>query len=467
MTEPAFELYRIAAFFAEPRPGECCLADLGAGLNVVGGPVQIFSPTHTGPRRQSTQRWTMIRRLFVFALFLSLASSLVLTASTAVAAPPPGTFFQGFEKDRDGWFDSTNGGIGTLVRRQSGYSNGGGYADGIASFAGRWHARLTGECSYPAQDCSGPFTRWGGYTGVFPPGGYLTEVAIYLDVGWAASHPDARFDWSSAINQKDGPYPAPQTHRRDWVFNVGAELPTQAAGFWINASTNAFRGSSFPENPCPNPPDPIANPPLGCRTPVFINQSGWYVFRHTFTAGLFAGCPDTACLIVDFDVSKRTGASVAHWTIHSNQDPMSLVGGNRYGWFANQEIPDLPIDNSLRTGVCRKGDGDGDDEDQDGHHHHSKFHGDKCDNRGGNVSDDDKDSGKRFESTSIASSTFTVDEDSQTLTIIGTGLDDGVPVGFTMVAIDFNGAAPAVFNLTLTDGRTVIGTFLDGIVTIE
>src|SRR5207244_2046088 len=40
----------------------------------------------------------------------------------------------------------------------------------------------------------------------------------------------------------------------------------------------------------------------------------------------------------------------ASWTIFSG-DAMAGVGGNRYGWFANEEIPDLAIDNSQRTGL--------------------------------------------------------------------------------------------------------------------
>src|SRR5438045_7821062 len=69
----------------------------------------------------------------------------ILTKLSGLASAPPGPYFNGFEKNTDGWFDSTNGGIGTITRRPSGYSNGGGYADGIASSAGRWHARLMGE----------------------------------------------------------------------------------------------------------------------------------------------------------------------------------------------------------------------------------------------------------------------------------------------------------------------------------
>ena len=43
-------------------------------------------------------------------------------------------------------------------------------------------------------------------------------------------------------------------------------------------------------------------------------------------------------------------------------DPMSAVG-NRYDWFSDDEVPDLAIDNRLRTGLCRSGGGDGDVED--------------------------------------------------------------------------------------------------------
>ena len=36
---------------------------------------------------------------------------------------------------------------------------------------------------------------------------------------------------------------------------------------------------------------------------------------------------------------------------------MAIVGGNRYGWFVIEEIPDLPLDNTLRIGLCREADG--------------------------------------------------------------------------------------------------------------
>src|ERR1700730_2064942 len=114
-----------------------------------------------------------------------VALLVALWALPSQADAPPGPFFNGFEKNTAGWFDRSNGGDGTITRRPSGYSNGGGDADGIASATGNWHARLTGgpPCVQTQSGlCFGPFTRWGGYSSMFPLGGYLPQLDIYLDV---------------------------------------------------------------------------------------------------------------------------------------------------------------------------------------------------------------------------------------------------------------------------------------------
>ena len=149
-----------------------------------------------------------------------------------------------------------------------------------------------------------------------------------------------------------------------------------------------------------------------------------------------------------------------------------MVGGNRYGWFANEEIPDLAIDNSLRTGLCHSGDGDGDVEERDSHkRHHQHFHKNStCGGQGGeedNVNSDDEDSGSHFESNSVQSSTFTADEDSQAVTMLGTGTHDGLPVGFTMIAVDNGNLAPGVFTLILTDGYAFTGDLTSGTIAIH
>src|SRR3989441_11500426 len=85
----------------------------------------------------------------------------------------------------------------------------------------------------------------------------------------------------------------------------------------------------------------------------------------------------------------------------------------------------------------------------------------------GRVEEDDSDSGKHFESTSTDSATFTSNENSQTLTMIGTGLHDGLPVAFTMVAVDNGNLAPGVFTLILTDGYSITGSLVNGSSVIE
>ena len=119
------------------------------------------------------------------------------------------------------------------------------------------------------------------------------------------------------------------------------------------------------------------------------------------------------------------------------------------------------------AGACQRGGGDGDFEDKDGHKHHAHFDKNSCDNGSGDVEDDDRDSGKHFQSTSVSSATFTSDLDGNTLTMVGMGLDDGLPVGFTMIAVDYGGLTPSVFTLTLTNGRSFTGALVNGILSVE
>jgi hypothetical protein len=283
----------------------------------------------------------MRRLMTLLALGVSVGL-LALTASHTSADAPPGPFFQGFETSTSGWFDSTNGGFGTITRRPSGYVNGG-YASGVSSAAGGFHARASGSspCAPPAP-CFGPFTRWGGYNDTFPNGGYRTLIDIYFDVGWAATHPDIRFDFSSAINNSAGVF------LRDFVFNVGTQL-SGPGQFRIQSSTNATRSGANPNVPCPAP----NTPPNTCRAPAFITTSGWYTFRHTFRN-------NGGFLAVDFDIFPASSSSAAaSWTIQTGDcfspcvpaPTFGVVGGNRYGWFVNEEIPELAIDNSERTGL--------------------------------------------------------------------------------------------------------------------
>ncbi len=211
-------------------------------------------------------------------------------------------FFQGFEVDRDGWFDFG----GTLTRVASG-------TNGVTSADGSWHA-----------ETNGAFTRWGAYSSVFPAGGYTTSVDIYLDVDAGLAN-DTRFDYSSAINTPAG------VHRRDFVITGGFynDAPDYGSGnrFVFSASNNT---PGWPKNPA--------------RDPFPIMVTGWYTFQHRFYD---SGGGVLACEMV---IRDSGGSELHSWTLSNPADIIgSTVGGNRYGWLLNLGWT-LAIDNTAKTG---------------------------------------------------------------------------------------------------------------------
>jgi len=84
-----------------------------------------------------------------------------------------------------------------------------------------------------------------------------------------------------------------------------------------------------------------------------------------------------------------------------------------------------------------------------------------------NVQHSDPGSGTDFKSTAIASAAFAVDEGRQTVTMVGTGVNNGLPVGFTMIAVDNGDLAPGVFTLVLTDGYSITGSLTNGAIVIQ
>lgn len=390
----------------------------------------------------------LVKLLPVFALVMALMPA---QGASVIAAAPPGPYFNGFEKNTNGWF----GVAGSTITRTASVA-GSSYANGIQSSSGNWHARLgvgsdtrcdngtpTGLPQFP-----GPFTDWGGSSSTFPTGGYKTSVDIYLDAVWARqlTHQDQRFDWSSAISDTSG------NPRRDFVFNVG----TDPLGFVITGGNNANRCGADPYSV-----DPSHAPR------VSITQSGWYTFQHSFTATASGVLTVTMTL-----TQKSTGTVEGTWVRSDPSDVVGVtVGGDAYGWFVQNEIDQLAIDNSLRTGLCHSHDGDGDEKGKDSGNAHFHSHAQSCDGQEsqgqGDVEESDPGSNTNFKSTSITSQTFTADEASQTLTMVGTGTDNGLPVAFTLVAVDNGLAGPGVYTLVLSDGYAVTGTLIDGTLTIN
>jgi hypothetical protein len=304
-----------------------------------------------------------MKRFFGAVALAAVALTIALIGTASGASP---TYSNGFETDTAGWFD--NG--GTIAQQSSAYVNPGGYASGINSASGGFHARLNrGPCSTdltggggPTVYCSGPFTRWGGY-GQTWYGGWTTQVDVYLDAAYAQANADSysgnlaglsldetppgnptdpdvkgtRFDYSSAVNNAQGNF------IRDFGFNVatGPDLHGNltCTGFIATAGMNVNRSGADAYNPAFNP--------------QCIPTSGWYTFKHTFRENMSTHFLEVLMEIIPVGSATPT----ASWTIQSpdpiaSGDPTKDVGCNRYGWFTDQEMWGLPIDNASINGGC-------------------------------------------------------------------------------------------------------------------
>jgi hypothetical protein len=291
----------------------------------------------------------MKRRLVAAPIVAALCAVVFLGLAAAA-----GAYSNDFESDTAGWSNNS----GTITQQPDAYANPA-YANGIASATGDFHARLDrGACITEAGGggatirCSGPFTQWGGYGDTWN-GPYQTQVDIYLDAAYAddpanvdsyggndcllTSPTDAacngtRFDYTSAINNNTG------SHLRDFGFVVGTGQPGNTCTGWVvNAQMNVNRNNAFPDD--------------SSKDPACITDTGWFTFKHDFFEN-GDGNLEVLMQIIDVD----TSTVVADWSLvsadSSGPDHISTVGCNRYGWFSNQEIFGLPIDNAKMTGGC-------------------------------------------------------------------------------------------------------------------
>jgi hypothetical protein len=218
-------------------------------------------------------------------------------------------FSQGFEVDNV-W--DTTGTITNPTRVPSGTNS-------ITSKTGGFHAEANTQS-----------TDFGGYNSVFPSLGYVTSVDIYLNVAGGFAN-DTRFDWDVASSNSSG------NHLQDYAFNAGFYTDATGPGagvprFVVSASNNTGRANSFPKNPG--------------RSPIAITASGWYTFKHSFrnNAGVLA---------VDMSIVASNGVAVGTWTLSTPANTIpAVVGGNRYGWVAQNEFAFIAVDNARRANLA-------------------------------------------------------------------------------------------------------------------
>jgi hypothetical protein len=278
---------------------------------------------------------------------------------TSAGATPSPSYSQGFETNTAGWCDLAgnpcDGSVfGPITRVPSGYSTGpNGYASGVASSSGAYHARISGAAnnaspggcvfygsgSVASAPCTGPYSDFGlGTTDdTFPEPGFVTQVDIYLDTAYATNNPppvvagqqnigDYRFDVETAINASNAFY------LQGFDFNVGTgggATGAPAGTFVIQASTNASRSGAYPENPC----SPVSTV---CVAPYVVTASGWYTFRWTFQ-------DISGTLVPKMQLLNHAGIQLASWTATNDEHPISSVGGPTLLWFPNEEISNLAL----------------------------------------------------------------------------------------------------------------------------
>jgi hypothetical protein len=229
------------------------------------------------------------------------------------------------------------------------------YATGIKASAGKDYASVNGTgisasgCpTYPASDesCTGPFTTWNNPAGnfdTFKP--FTTSLDVYLDTSWANSHAGNEFEWDTALNASNG------TFLQDYIFTVESFDSTGTQGCTSPASSGFVVGYSANTN---NDPGSGAGS-LGSFTPACLTTTGWYRFVHRFYKFNALGnlgvemaivAEPSGSVVADF--ISNTGKSVTA-TCSPSPASCNTAGGPLYGWFPNENIPGLPIDNIRLT----------------------------------------------------------------------------------------------------------------------
>jgi hypothetical protein len=137
--------------------------------------------------------------------------------------------------------------------------------------------------------------------------------------------------------------------------------------------------------------------------------------------------------------------------------------GKSVTYFTRERQPAAGI---VTSGPCavHETDGEGDEPGKKGGSAHFRLHHDDCNQEPDTEDFSDSGSGTDFHSTKVTSATF--NSVAHSVTITGSGTNNGSPVAFTIVAVDSSLVAPGMFSITLSDGYTNSGHLLDGSITL-
>jgi hypothetical protein len=300
------------------------------------------------------------------------ASVALATTSAAATTHRPNTvhpmaasgtvrhYSNGFEKNLHGWCngvdsapcDGQPGNWGSIIRVKSGTSNApyGGY---ISASSGNYYAVVSGTgdtasgCPtfnpWPAGDesCVGPYTTFSNkdadYT-VWPKNGFQDSLDVYIDTGWAANNPGNEFEWDTGLNAGNDDAPN-DGFLQDFIFTAETQNPSPGVGnFVVGYTSNTTNDPSS------------GGGGLGSFTPAILSTSGWYTFTTNFTPTA-SGNVEATMSISQGATTLDSFSTVTSWVVGSaaNANNPDEAGGPAYGLFPNENIPGLPIDNTVLT----------------------------------------------------------------------------------------------------------------------
>lgn len=235
-------------------------------------------------------------------LLSGAALALFLGAGGPAGATP--VFSQGFETDTSGWLGDGNTGTwpwGTITR----VSSGGGTL-GVASADGSYHAEVTTS----SVGSSGASTNFGGYSSVWPPGGFSQSLDIYIDP--AQGNVGDGWFLDNALYDDSG----------SWLEGGGVGAEKTGASTWSVAAD--WDGAAYPGGG------------------IEITEAGWYTIVSEWTEeGTQVGR--------DTYIYDAAGVEIYSATLQSGQQDLTDAGGWGYGWVGRSTAPagfTLAIDNS-------------------------------------------------------------------------------------------------------------------------
>ena len=260
-----------------------------------------------------------------------------------------------------------------------------------------------------------------------------------------------------------------------WSPAIKVTQGTQQAGKsnvfpWITADGNghvaiAWYGADQPGN--------SNSVPLTTNWNVFVAESvNGHALSPTFT---FSQATDHSNHQGQISTGGLTGASDRSLAdfFQISMDPNHLVNisfadnhvGSSVTYFTREKTPAAGIATKGKcAGTAHEAGGKGDQPGKNGGKAQFAFNYDDSSQLAAAASYADSGAGVSFQATQFTSAT--TDEVAHTITLVGSGTNNGLPVTFTIVAADSSLAAPGLFTITLSNGYSNTGSLLDGSITV-